>query len=73
MAISENMLTKFASFPAIKKLEQFNYTFSVGVKRKQIKELTLLLFIKRYENIILFGECDVGKTHLAIALVYKTV
>jgi len=70
---SKNTLTKLASFPAIKTLEQFDYTFSVGVNRKQIEELATLGFIKRHENIILLGECGVGKTHLAIALAYKAV
>ncbi|WP_434656958.1 IS21-like element helper ATPase IstB [Sulfurimonas sp. NW9] len=70
---SKNTLTKLAGFPAIKTLEQFDYTFSVGVNRKQIEELATLGFIKRHENIILLGECGVGKTHLAIALAYKAV
>lgn len=70
---SKNVLTKFASFPAIKTLEQFDYTFSVGVNRKQIEELASLSFIKKHENIILLGQCGVGKTHLAIALAYKAV
>lgn len=70
---SKKVLTKFAGFPAIKTLEQFDYNFSVGVNRKQIEELATLTFIKKHENIILLGQCGVGKTHLAIALAYKAV
>ena len=70
---SKYVLTKLAGFPVIKTLEQFDYTFSVGVNRKQIEELSALGFIKRHENIILLGESGVGKTHLAIALAYKAV
>jgi len=70
---SKRVLTKLAGFPAIKTLEQFDYTFSVGVNRKQIEELASLAFIKKHENIILLGQCGVGKTHLAIALAYKAV
>ena len=70
---SKNTLTKFAGFPAIKTLEQFDYDFSVGVNRKQVEELSTLAFIKRSENIILLGQSGVGKTHLAIALAYKAV
>jgi DNA replication protein DnaC len=69
---SKSTLTKLAGFPAIKTLEQFDYTFSVGVNRKQIEELSTLSFIKRNENIILC-QCGVGKTHLTIALAYKAV
>ncbi|WP_188109464.1 ATP-binding protein, partial [Sulfurimonas indica] len=46
---SKRTLTKLAGFPAVKTLEQFDYTFSVGVNRKQIEELSTLGFIKRYE------------------------
>ena len=70
---SKSVLTKLAGFPVIKTLEQFDYTFSVGVNRKQIEELATLSFIKRHENIVLLGQCGVGKTHLAIALAYKAV
>lgn len=70
---SKNILTKLAGFPAIKTLEQFDYSFSVGVNRKQIEELATLTFIKKNENIILLGQCGVGKTHLAIALAFKAV
>ncbi|DAB34366.1 MAG TPA: transposase [Sulfurospirillum sp. UBA12182] len=70
---SKHTLTKLAGFPVIKTLEQFDYTFSIGVNRKQIEELSNLAFIKKHENIILLGESGVGKTHLAIALAYKAV
>jgi DNA replication protein DnaC len=70
---SKKTLTKFASFPAIKTLEEFDYNFTVGVNSKQINELASLEFVKRAENIILLGQSGVGKTHLAIALAYKAV
>lgn len=70
---SKTMLTKLAGFPVIKTLEQFDYTFSVGVNRKQIEELSSLIFVKKHENIILLGESGVGKTHLAIALALRAV
>lgn len=70
---SKKTLTKFASFPAIKTLDEFDYKFTVGVNSKQINELASLQFIKRNENIILLGQSGVGKTHLAIALAYKAV
>ena len=70
---SRNMLTKFAGFPTIKTLEQFDFDFTVGVNSRQIEELSSLEFIKCKENIILLGQSGVGKTHLAIALAYKAV
>jgi DNA replication protein DnaC len=70
---SKKILTKMASFPAIKTLEEFDYNFTVGVNSKQINELASLEFVRRHDNIILLGQSGVGKTHLAIALAYKAV
>jgi len=70
---SRAVLTKFAGFPTIKNLEQFDFDFTVGVNRRQIEELSSMAFVKRNENIILLGQSGVGKTHLAIALAYKAV
>ena len=68
----QGMLTRLAGFPAIKTLEEFNYEFGKGVKRGQMEELAGLGFIERHENIVLVGPSGVGKTHLAIALEYRT-
>jgi DNA replication protein DnaC len=70
---SKKILTKFASFPAIKKLEEFDYNFTVGVNSKQINELASLEFVRKNENIIFLGQSGVGKTHLATALSYKAI
>lgn len=63
-------LTKLAGFPAIKTLDDYDFTFAVGTPKKSIQELSSLSFIERNENIILVGPSGVGKTHLAIALGY---
>ena len=70
---SKSVLTKLAGFPAIKTIEQFDYSFTIGVNSKQIEELASLVFVKKHENIIFLGQPGVGKTHLAIALGYKAV
>ena len=54
--------------PAIKTLQQFDFTFQPSLRREQIKSLHELAFIKRRENVIFFGPPGVGKTHLAISL-----
>lgn len=67
---SKTILTRMAGFPAVKTLEDFDYTFAVGVKRKVIEDLKSLSFIERASNIILLGPSGVGKTHIALALGY---
>ncbi len=54
--------------PAIKTLEQFDFSFQPSIKREQIESLHELGFIKRQENVIFLGPPGVGKTHLAISL-----
>lgn len=65
-------LTRMASLPAIKTLEDYDFAFAVGVPKKQIMELAALNFIDRQENVILLGPSGVGKTHIACALGYLT-
>ena len=45
MSRSKHTLTKLAGFPAIKTIEQFDYSFTIGVNSKQIEELASLLFV----------------------------
>ena len=63
--------TRLAGFPAIKTLDDFDYSFAIGVKKSQIDELAGLGFVERHENVVLIGPSGVGKTHLAIALGYR--
>ncbi|AIO36884.1 istB-like ATP binding family protein [Burkholderia cenocepacia] len=57
-------------FPAIKTLDDYDYSFAVGAPRKTIDELATLRFIERGENAVLPGLSGVGKTHLATAIGY---
>jgi DNA replication protein DnaC len=68
---SRVLLTKTAGFPAIKTLEQYDFTFATGAPKSLINELTSLAFIERAENVVLLGPSGVGKTHLAIGIGYK--
>lgn len=64
-------LTKMASLPGIKTLEQYDFGFASGAPRAQIQELAGLAFIERAENVVLLGPSGVGKTHIACALAYR--
>jgi len=69
-ARAREMFARVAGFPAIKTLDQYDFTFATGAPRKQIMELASLAFIARAENVVFLGPSGVGKTHLAIALGY---
>jgi len=67
---SRQTLVRMAGFPAIKTLDQYDYSFAVGAPKKQLDELASLRFIDRGENAVLLGPSGVGKTHVVIALGY---
>jgi DNA replication protein DnaC len=54
--------------PAVKTLEEFDFSFQPSIKREQIDSLAELSFLERRENVVLLGPPGVGKTHLAIGL-----
>ena len=67
---SQTMLTKFAGFPAIKLIDDYDFKFAAGAPKKTVQTLQSLAFIERKENVIFLGPSGVGKTHLAIGLGY---
>lgn len=67
---SRHILVKMAGFPAIKTIDDYDFSFAVGAPQQSIQNLASLAFVKRKENIILLGPSGTGKTHLAIALGY---
>lgn len=54
--------------PAVKTLQDFDFSFQPSIKREQIDSLSELGFLERRENVVLLGPPGVGKTHLAISL-----
>ena len=61
-------LMRLATMPAIKTLEQFDWSHAGGAPKAQIQELGHLAFVERAENVVLLGPSGVGKTHIALAL-----
>jgi DNA replication protein DnaC len=64
---------RFASFPAHKTLEQFDFSAQPSLDRRLVDELATLRFIAEKANVLLIGPPGVGKTMLATALGLKAV
>ena len=62
-----------AHLPARHDLDDFDYNFSSGINRQQMKELRELVWLEQSYNIILMGPSGTGKTYIAAGLVYEAV
>ena len=59
---------QFANFPAIKRLEDFDYTAQPSHDRRLVEELATGRYLAEGRNVMFLGPPGVGKTHIAIAL-----
>ena len=67
-ASGSRLRVRAAGFPAVKSLEEFDFTHQPGVRHDQIAALAGGGFLAQARNIVLLGPPGTGKTHLAIAL-----
>ncbi len=63
---------KKARFPYSKTMDHFDWNHPDKINRMQIENLFRLDFINENKNIILIGNCGLGKSHIAIALALKS-
>ena len=66
-AVSKRLETR-AKFRRDCSIEEWDTTVDRGVSKQKLKELSLLNFFHKKQNLLIEGKTGVGKTHLAIAL-----
>lgn len=59
---------KFARFPVLKSLDQFQWNWPKKINRLQIQNLFRLSFLETHGNVLFLGGVGLGKSHLCIAL-----
>ncbi len=70
--VAANQMIKVASFPHIKTINDFDFSFNQEINENQIKMLCSLKFLENNENIIFLGNSGVGKTHLATSIAIES-
>ena len=60
-----------ANFDPGKSLEGFNFSFNPKINKSQVFDLATGQFVQRHENVLVYGPCGVGKSHLAQALAHE--
>ena len=64
---------KQAKLPPKYDLDEYDFSYSSGINRQEMKELRQLAWLDQAYNIILMGPSGIGKTFIASGLVYDAV
>lgn len=64
---------KMAKLPLCHDLDNFDFNFSAGITKPQLKQLRELLWLEQNYNVILMGPSGLGKSFIAAGLVYEAV
>ena len=62
-----------ASFPVLKRLDEFDYSWQSTVTKRQINQLLDFSLIDNRDNIVFIGPPGLGKTHLASGIGLKAI
>jgi DNA replication protein DnaC len=64
---------KVSGLPKGMHLDNFDFLFQPSAEKGRIETLATCDFIRRHENVLLFGPPGVGKTHLAVGLGVRAI
>lgn len=64
---------KWAKFPYIKTLDEFNVEEQASLSTRQLNQLRELNWLEQQYNMILLGPPGTGKTHISIGLGYEAI
>jgi DNA replication protein DnaC len=62
-----------ASFRELKTLDQFDWSFNPGIKKKHVFDLATAQFIREARDVLWLGPPGLGKSHLVQAIGYQAL
>jgi len=64
---------KMAQIPPNHNLDDYDFNFSAGISRQELKQLRELLWLEQNYNVILMGPSGTGKSFIASGLVFDAI
>ena len=64
---------KMANLPQNHDLKNYDFNFSNGITKSELKQLQELIWLEQNYNIILMGPSGTGKTYIASGLVFQAI
>ncbi|MCK5536193.1 MAG: ATP-binding protein [Bacteroidales bacterium] len=64
---------KMAQIPLNHNLDDYDFNFSSGISKPELKQLRELIWLEQNYNVVLMGPSGTGKSYLASGLVYEAV
>lgn len=58
--------------PAVKTIQEFDFSFQPSIKREQIESLAELGFLERHENVVLLGPPDPATYYTTLLCLFKS-
>ena len=64
---------KMAQLPVNHNLDNYDFNFSSGITKMELKQLRELMWLEQNYNIVLMGPSGTGKSYIASGLIYEAV
>lgn len=64
---------KMAKIPGDHNLDEYDFNFSSGITKSELKQLRELMWMEQNYNLVLMGPSGTGKTYIASGLTYEAV
>jgi DNA replication protein DnaC len=65
--------TRWAKFPFLRTIEEFDFTFQTGLKKELLGSYLGPELVSEGRSLVAYGPSGTGKTHVAVAIAYRAI